>query len=175
MTPLGSKPAVPRGGTLPGGQQEAQGPRGTLTLARPWGTQQVTPGWAGGLLPPRGEGERASPLFVARKGVRRGPLGCWQEEVQGCLLVTELGEPELASEQRQPHQPWKHPQKAWDFGRLCLGHCSFLIRSLITREFNSKQCYQHIQMIYILSHLLSLSHTLLSSKRWICKAFCDEK
>lgn len=91
------------------------------------------------------------------------------------LVFTELGEPELASELRQPHEPWKHPQKLWDFGCLCLGHCSFLIRSPISHEFNSKQCYQQIQMTYILSHLLLLSHTVLGSKRCICKALCDEK
>ena len=57
--------------------------------------------------------------------------------------------------------------KLWNSWWLCLGNCSFLIRSSITNEFNSKQCYQQIQMIYILSSLPSLSHTLSDSKRWV--------
>lgn len=65
--------------------------------------------------------------------------------------------------------------KLWNLRWLCPGNWSFLIGSSITHEFNSKQCYQQIQMIYILSNLLSLSHTLSGSKRWIFMGFYDEK
>lgn len=57
--------------------------------------------------------------------------------------------------------------KLWNSWWLCLGNCSFLIGSSITHEFNSKQCYQQIQVIYIWSSLPSLSHTLSESKRWV--------
>lgn len=102
-------------------------------------------------------------------------------DLQSCLLVTELGKMILFC--------LKHYQvnctssisigsshmKLWNLWWLCLGNCSFLIGSSITHEFNSKQCYQQIQMIYILSNLISLSHTLSVSKRWIFMGFCDEK
>lgn len=74
-------------------------------MARPWGLSRSLLAGPGGLLPPRGEGEHASPLFAARKGVRRGPLGRWAGGSEGCLLFAELGGPESARELHQPHGP----------------------------------------------------------------------
>lgn len=103
-------------------------------------------------------------------GVRCTLLGCRTErtgmnDLQSSLLVMELGKMILFCPEHyqvnctSPISIGNIHMKLWNSWWLCLGNRSFLMGSSITHEFNSKQCYQQIQMIYILGSPFSLSHT----------------
>lgn len=111
-----------------------------------------------GVLPPREEswvGEAGAPLS--------SPVNLWdvlfwdarQEELEWmiCSHVCRLQSSEKWSFFCPEHYQvnctifisvGSSHMKLWNSWSLCQGNCSFLIRSSITHEFNSKQCYQQI-------------------------------
>ena len=145
---------------------------GPWPLSGPWRLRRSLFDRREGFLPPREEHLSPSKVWDVFFWDTRQEEREWMICRHVCT-VTELGKMILfCSEHYQVNctssiSVGSIHMKLWNSWWLCLGNCSFLIGSSITHEFNSKQCYQQIQMIYILSSLPSLSHTLSDSKRWI--------
>ena len=150
-----------------GSSRDPEPKEGPWPLSGPWRLSRSLFDLREGFLPPREEhlspGKVWDVLFWDTR----------QEELEWVIcrhvcMVTELGKMILfCSEHYQVNctssiTVGSIHMKLWNSWWLCLGNCSFLIGSSITHEFNSKQCYQQIQMIYILSSIYN-NETLFKS------------